>query len=65
MNVSKSAQQRLVHEVEFAEIEVEEPVAELSVDGGKVRLITLKGKPSEWRDYKAVNLHCEGVNATF
>ena len=35
MYVSKSAQQRLVHEVEFAEIEVEEPVAELSVDGEK------------------------------
>ena len=35
MNVSKSAQQRLVHEVEFTEIEVERPVAELSVDGEK------------------------------
>ena len=40
-----------MHEVEFAEIEVEEPVAELSVDGGKARLITSKGEPSEWRDY--------------
>jgi len=65
MNVSKSAQQRLVHEVEFTEIEVERPVAELSVDGGKVRLITPKEEPSEWRDYKVVNIHCEGVEATF
>ena len=40
-------------------------VAELSVDGGKARLITPKGEPSEWRDYQAVNFHCEGVNATF
>jgi hypothetical protein len=65
MKVSKSAQQRLVHEVEFMEIEVKEPVRELSVDGGKARLITPKGEPSEWRDYKAVNLHKQGVKATF
>jgi hypothetical protein len=65
MKVSKSAQQRLVHEVEFMEIEVKEPVEELSADGGKVRLITPKGELSEWRDYKAVNLHEKGVNATF
>lgn len=65
MNVSKSTQQRLVHQVEFTDIEVNEPVTEMSVDGGKVRLITTKGNPSEWRDYKAANLHGHGVNATF
>lgn len=65
MRVSKSAQQRLVHQVEFEEIEVEEAVGELSIDGGKVRLITPEGEPSEWRDFKAVNLHEEGVCATF
>ncbi|MEX0268531.1 hypothetical protein AB3R30_05280 [Leptolyngbyaceae cyanobacterium UHCC 1019] len=32
-------------------------VEEMSVDGGKVRLRTPQGEPSEWRDYKAVNLH--------
>jgi hypothetical protein len=29
----------------------------LSIDGGKVRLRTPKGEPSQWRDYKAVSLH--------
>ncbi len=40
-------------------------VAEMSVDGGKVRLRTPQGDPCEWRDYKAVNLHKQGVNAFF
>lgn len=37
----------------------------MSIDGGKVRLRTAKGAPSEWRDYKAVNLHQCGVSAFF
>lgn len=36
---------------------MEGTVEEMSVDGGKVRLPTPQGQPSEWRDYKAVNLH--------
>jgi hypothetical protein len=35
------------------------------VDGGKVRLRTPKEEPSEWRDYKAVNLHERCVSAFF
>ena len=37
----------------------------MSVDGGKVRLRTPKGEPSEWRDYKGVNLHECYVGAFF
>ena len=55
--VDHSTQQRLVHRQEFAELEVGETVTELSIDGGKARLRTEKGKASEWRDYKAVTLN--------
>jgi hypothetical protein len=37
----------------------------MSLDGGKVRLRTPEGQPSEWRDYKAVNLHQCCVAAFF
>jgi len=40
-------------------------VEEMSIDGGKVRLRTPLGQPCEWRDYKAVNLHGQGVAAFF
>ena len=52
ITVSSSSQQRLVHRQTFEEPEVSGPVEEMSVDGGKVRLRTPKGQPSEWRDYK-------------
>ncbi|MBF2085599.1 MAG: hypothetical protein IGS16_13450 [Thermoleptolyngbya sp. C42_A2020_037] len=44
---------------------MEETVEEMSIDGGKVRLRTPEGEPSEWRDYKAVNLHESCVAAFF
>ncbi len=44
---------------------MEQAVAEMSVDGGKVRLRTPQGQPSEWRDYKGVNLHESCVGAFF
>jgi hypothetical protein len=57
--VSHSTQQRLVHRYAFEELpsnpEVE--VEEMSIDGGKVRLRTAKGKALIWRDYKAVSFH--------
>ena len=61
--VSHSTQQRLVHRQTFELSQVEQKVEEVSVDGGKVRLRTPKGQPSEWRDYKGVNLHecCMGA----
>ena len=57
MAVSGSSQQRLVQRYKFEEAEAKSPVEALSVDGGKVRIRTPKGQPSQWRDYKAVSLH--------
>ncbi len=57
ISVSHSTQQRLVQRHEWKEAQVSESVETLSVDGGKVRLRTSRGKPSQWRDYKAVTLH--------
>ncbi len=65
VKVSHSTQQRLVHRQTFELPQVEQAVDEMSVDGGKVRLRTPKGEPSEWRDYKGVNLHQCCVGAFF
>ncbi|WP_410503509.1 ISKra4 family transposase [Leptolyngbya sp. O-77] len=65
IKVSHSTQQRLVHRQIFELPQVEETVEEMSIDGGKVRLRTPEGEPSEWRDYKAVNLHESCVAAFF
>ncbi len=65
--LEKSTQQRLVHRYAFEELpsnpEVE--VEEMSIDGGKVRLRTAKGKALIWRDYKAVSFHQLGGAAFF
>ena len=55
--VSHSTQQRLVHRYAFEELPSNPEVAveEMSLDGGKVRLRTAKGKALIWRDYKAVS----------
>lgn len=65
VKVSHSTQQRLVHRQIFELPQVEDLVEEMSVDGGKVRLRTPQEQPSEWRDYKAVNLHKSCVAAFF
>ena len=63
--VSHSTQQRLVHRQTFVLPQVEEMIDEISLDGGKVRLRTPKGEPSEWRDYKGIALHESCVEAFF
>jgi len=65
LSVSHSTQPRLVHRQTFDLPQVEAAVDEMSVDGGKVRLRTPKGQPSQWRDYKGVNLHECCVSAFF
>lgn len=65
VKVSHSTQQRLVHRQTFDLPQAEQAVDEMSLDGGKVRLRTPKGQPSEWRDYKGVNLHECCVGAFF
>lgn len=56
VKVSHSNQQRLVMKKEFLLPQAKQAIAEVSVDGGKVRL---RGEPKQgcyWRDYKAVRL---------
>lgn len=65
VKVSHSTQQQLVHRHTFELPQVEARVEEMSVDGGKVRLRTPTGQPSQWRDYKGVNLHESCVAAFF
>ena len=49
--VSAKTQQRLFHRYQFKDSECKSKVAEISVDGGKVRLRTKnKGEPCIWRD---------------
>lgn len=57
MSVSTKTQQRLVHRHNFPETISTQEVAEISVDGGKVRLRTAnQGESCIWQDYKAVCL---------
>jgi hypothetical protein len=65
IEVSHGTQQRMVHRQKFELPNVETPVSEISIDGGKVRLRTPLGQPCQWRDYKAVNLHLSKVEAFF
>ena len=64
ITVPAKTQQRLVHYQEFDKPLAKTDVAELNVDGGKVRLITPKGEKSEWKDYKAI-VSETGVVASF
>ena len=66
VTVSKSAQQRLVHRQDFSSPAMVETVEELSVDGGNIRVRTPLGEKSQWKGYKAVNLHQQtAVGAEF
>ena len=56
---------RLVQQPELDEFELAETIEEISLDGGKVRVRTPKGEPSEWRDYKAVRLNRQGYGGFF
>jgi hypothetical protein len=63
INISHSTLQRLVNQQELELPESKLGVQEAMVDGGKVRLRTEeRGKPCEWRDYKAVSLNAIPVN---
>lgn len=65
IEVSHGTQQRMVHRQTFEPPLVKQPIEEISIDGGKVRLRTARGKPCEGRDYKAVNLHLSAIGAFF
>jgi hypothetical protein len=57
IQVGHSDLHRWVQQTELDEPEVEETIEEISLDGGKVRVRTSKGQPSEWQDYKAIRLN--------
>jgi hypothetical protein len=65
MKVSHSTQHRRARNNSVAWGQAVDPVSELSLDGGKVRLRTAKGEESQWRDYKAVALHGSSCGARF
>ena len=57
---------RLVHRQNFAPPEIEATVAEISVDGGNIRIRTSQGEPCDWKGYLAVCLHEQvAVSASF
>lgn len=64
IRVAAKTQQRLVHRQTFDLPNVEQPMEELSVDGGKVRLRTPLAEACEWKDYKAVATD-QGMLANF
>jgi hypothetical protein len=64
IRVPAKTQHRLVHRSSFTLPEVEQPIEELSVDGGKVKLRTPLGEECEWKDYKAIATE-EGIVANF
>ena len=57
VGVSHSTLQRLTQRHEWPEPELLEPIEELSLDGGMVRLRTPQGRACEWREYKALAAH--------
>lgn len=63
IRVPAKTQQRLVHRQSFELPNVERPIAEVSVDGGKVRLRTPLGEECE-KDYKAIATD-QGMLANF
>lgn len=64
--ISHSTLQRLVNRQELELPESKLGVQEVSLDGGKIRLRTAeKGKPCEWKDYKAVCLNQTYCGAFF
>lgn len=64
IRVPAKTQQRLVHRQTFELPQIKQPMAELSVDGGKVRLRTPLGEECEWKDYKAIATD-QGMVANF
>ena len=64
IRVPAKTQQRLVHCQTFPLPSGDEPMAELGVDGGKVRVRTLLAQACQWRDYKAIATD-QGMVANF
>ncbi|NMG58244.1 ISKra4 family transposase [Geitlerinema sp. P-1104] len=65
VSISHSTLQRLVQREDWCEVDITEPIEELSLDGGMIRLRTEEGQPGQWREYKALNVHEHGGVAFF
>jgi hypothetical protein len=65
IRVAAKNQQRLVHRQNFEMPDIQKPVEELSVDGGKIRLRTAEGEPCTWQEYKGISLHSACVTGAF
>lgn len=65
IRVPAKTQQRLVHRQTFELPQAEQPIAELSADGGKIRVRTPVGEECRWLDYKGVRLHESATGASF
>ena len=61
VRVSAKTQERMVKRAILPEISSDEPVTEMALDGGMVRVRTPKGQPSEWRQYHAIRLNRNGI----
>ena len=60
VSVSAKTQERIVNRTPIDAPEITEPVAEVDLDGGMVRLVGDPGQPSEWKQYKAVRVNGDG-----
>lgn len=61
VRVSAKTQERMVKRAILPEAVSDEPVTEMALDGGMVRVRTPKGQPSEWRQYHAIRLNRNGI----
>jgi hypothetical protein len=60
VSVSAKTQERIVNRTPIETPEITEPVTEVDLDGGMVRLVGDPGQPSEWKQYKAVRVNGDG-----
>jgi hypothetical protein len=61
VSVSAKTQERIVNRTPIEAPEITEPVTEVDLDGGMVRLVGDPGQSSEWKQYKAVRVNGNGA----
>jgi len=64
VRVPHSTQHRLLEKCQFSCAQASTPIEELSLDGGNVRIRTPQGQESQWKNYKAIQLH-QGVGGAY
>ena len=61
IRVSAKTQERIVKHATLPDPVSDDPVHELALDGGMVRVRTPRGEPSEWRQYHAIRVNRGGI----